>query len=679
MTRRIQVDGGGRLRVALLTLLIAAAPGIAAPQFSTTPTVDPATLFLTWQGDPMRTMTAQWLSPAAGAEEPVVWVAPMGRDDWRKATGSHHPFPLTDLVVNRVEMTGLEPGTIYRFHVGTDSPEYTFRTAPATAAEPVRFVTGGDAGPWPPTEQMNAEAAKRDPLFGLIGGDIAYANAKDTRWWVEFLEIWKRAMVSPGGHLIPMVVAIGNHETRGGDFADPRDRAPLFLALFGRFAEKTYDVIDFGDYMSILLLDTGHVFPVDGDQTAWLKHAIEPRKDRPHLFAVYHVPAYPSHRNYDDRTNRDIREHWLPLFDAFSLDAAFENHDHTYKRTPLLRGGKPHPEGVLYLGDGCWGRTPRPNHPAEDTWYLVRSESINHVILTTVHGNQRNYEMIDVNGNVFDSSPLPDITLALSDPAIAGSRSARLFLADRPIALRAEAKAEGNFGKRLSRVDGAVSIETKDGRSVEKLGRVGTVVGPPMEVDTMDREIKLPAGTYRVAVTGEATFADGSGKQAFRYLDAAGFDVIDMPLRPADSAEGLKPGLAYRYYEGDWERLPDFASLTPAKTGETTGFIVKLKQRDDDFALVFEGFIDVPHDGPYRFFTHSDDGSQLMIGDTLVVDNDGQHTAQERSGDIALAKGKHPIRVEFFDAEKDEVLEVRYAGPTVKKTKLPASALFHKE
>jgi hypothetical protein len=316
-------------------------------------------------------------------------------------------------------------------------------------------------------------------------------------------------------------------------------------------------------------------------------------------------------------------------------------------------------------------------HRVEDTWYLVRSASVNHVILTTVQGNQRSYEMIDVGGNVFDSSPLPEIEIALSDPEIAESTNARLFLADRAIGIRVEAKEEGNYGKRLSRVDGAVTIEAKDGRNVEQLGRVNTAVGPPKVIDVIEREVKLSAGAYRVMVKGEVTFADGLGKQAFQYVDTAGFDVVDMPLRPAETVDDVEPGLTYRYYEGDWPKIPDFASLTPVKSGEARGFDLKLRQRDDKFGLVFEGYVEVPHDGPYRFFTRSDDGSRLTIGETVVVNNDGHHAAEEQSGIIALASGKHPIRVDYFDADKDEVLEVRYAGPTVAKREVPRSALFH--
>jgi len=48
----------------------------------------------------------------------------------------------------------------------------------------------------------------------------------------------------------------------------------------------------------------------------------------------------------------------------------------------------------------------------------------------------------------------------------------------------------------------------------------------------------------------------------------------------------------------------------------------------------FSGFIDVPADGQYTFYTSSDDGSKLYIDNQLVVNNDGEHSLRERSGQL---------------------------------------------
>jgi hypothetical protein len=65
----------------------------------------------------------------------------------------------------------------------------------------------------------------------------------------------------------------------------------------------------------------------------------------------------------------------------------------------------------------------------------------------------------------------------------------------------------------------------------------------------------------------------------------------------------------------------------------------------------------------YTFHTTSDDGSRLWIGEVLVVDNDGLHAAQTRSGRIALQAGRHPFIVGYQQGGGEFVLRVEVEGP----------------
>jgi glucose/arabinose dehydrogenase len=147
-------------------------------------------------------------------------------------------------------------------------------------------------------------------------------------------------------------------------------------------------------------------------------------------------------------------------------------------------------------------------------------------------------------------------------------------------------------------------------------------------------------------------------------------------LRNGENPPTTVAGLEYQYYEGNWSALPNFASLTPLKTGFTSNFSLTQRNRNDDFAFRYTGFIQIPADGVYTFYTNSDDGSQLYIGNTLIVDNNGLHAAQERSGSIGLKSGKHAITVTFFERAGGEILDVKYTGPGISKQFVPSSALF---
>jgi uncharacterized repeat protein (TIGR03806 family) len=138
-----------------------------------------------------------------------------------------------------------------------------------------------------------------------------------------------------------------------------------------------------------------------------------------------------------------------------------------------------------------------------------------------------------------------------------------------------------------------------------------------------------------------------------------------------------RAGVAYEYFEApNLMALPDFDALTPVRTGSLGGFDISGHERQDDFAFRFRSVLEVPASGAWTFSTRSDDGSQLFVGGALVVDNDGIHPMQERSGTIQLEAGFHPIVVTFSEHTGHEGLEVDWEGPGVAKQAIPAERLF---
>jgi hexosaminidase len=138
-------------------------------------------------------------------------------------------------------------------------------------------------------------------------------------------------------------------------------------------------------------------------------------------------------------------------------------------------------------------------------------------------------------------------------------------------------------------------------------------------------------------------------------------------------------GVDYAYYEGEWSKLPDFDALKPVRVGRVYEFSLNdAKARQDRFAIRFTSMIDIPDDGVYTFFVKSDDGSQLLIDGTLVVDNDGLHGEREESGTATLKAGRHSITVLYFEGTEGQMLEVSYQGAGSEKRTVPAGALFQK-
>lgn len=80
--------------------------------------------------------------------------------------------------------------------------------------------------------------------------------------------------------------------------------------------------------------------------------------------------------------------------------------------------------------------------------------------------------------------------------------------------------------------------------------------------------------------------------------------------------------------------------------------------------------------GTYTFSTVSYDGSELEIGETVVVQNGGIHGPQEQTGTIGFQAGIHPIRLRYEQAGGGLALEVRMARQGAPLQPIRAAALF---
>lgn len=372
----------------------------------------PRHVYLTWQGDTSRTMTVnyQTLEPS-GASTVYFDTKPRSGQPGAyryMAVGRSHQVPgLEDgRKVHWVELEKLSPGLTYYFIAGDPQTGFTaerkFRTVP-DGSEKLRFVTGGDMGTSADLAALLQQSAKMSPAFGVVGGDIAYANDMLTNYarWDAWLDHWQTNMITPAGYTIPMVLAIGNHEVRGG--MTPTN-ARFYLKYFAQAGERSYYARTFGKNIAMLLLDSGHLSKHDGEQAEWLDAQLSAHRNYPHRMAVYHVPMYPSHRAYDGSGSTNARLAWLPLFDKHRLTVAFENHDHTFKRTHLMQNSQPHPHGTLYLGDGCWGMGAR-TVDKELRPYLAKAASIQHFWCVDVTRRRVEYRAVNKVGQIFDVYP----------------------------------------------------------------------------------------------------------------------------------------------------------------------------------------------------------------------------------------------------------------------------------
>jgi alpha-L-fucosidase len=184
------------------------------------------------------------------------------------------------------------------------------------------------------------------------------------------------------------------------------------------------------------------------------------------------------------------------------------------------------------------------------------------------------------------------------------------------------------------------------------------------------------AGAVKLSNTATVKARGFRGVKPVSPSSAATFTKV-TPQPASKAPPSTSPGLKFEYFEGEWSKLPDFDSVAVTKKGVVPDFEFSPRNHEERFGFRYRAYLNVPVSGVYRFHTVSDDGSQLLIADELVVDNDGLHGMSEKSGVIALSAGQHPLTVTFFERTGGDGLEVWWSGPGIEKQRLPKAAFSH--
>ncbi len=200
-------------------------------------------------------------------------------------------------------------------------------------------------------------------------------------------------------------------------------------------------------------------------------------------------------------------------------------------------------------------------------------------------------------------------------------------------------------------------------RSLVRGGRVlVTLDGSEPDTSTAPwrgaREVAIPADG--LTVTGRVLLPDG------RLGPVRAVHLRTAELRPASpDPGGLTPGLRWQAVAAEGvESVDELADGPPLASG-TTGRVAVPEGLPNDapFGVRYTGWIRVPDDGIYTFHVTSDDGSALRVDDEVVVDNDGPHGAQERTGQVALQAGLHRLSLLYFQAGGGLALELSVTPP----------------
>jgi len=192
-------------------------------------------------------------------------------------------------------------------------------------------------------------------------------------------------------------------------------------------------------------------------------------------------------------------------------------------------------------------------------------------------------------------------------------------------------------------------------------------------------------------------------------------DIFDQPLEPivvkatratppssAVKGKTVAPGLLYEFRTKDSDRHLNYilppSDKAPASRDERhiwvsvdeiedgalqqqgicRGFDVELRgRRRTGYAFRFRGLLRVPATGFYLLHMKGTDGYRIRLDgkDSLVWD--GLHGPQTRTAGLHLAKGDHPLVVDYFVDRHKPFFHMEWETPRLARQEIPASALLH--
>ena len=128
------------------------------------------------------------------------------------------------------------------------------------------------------------------------------------------------------------------------------------------------------------------------------------------------------------------------------------------------------------------------------------------------------------------------------------------------------------------------------------------------------------------------------------------------PLEPRDTEPGLCVDWYFRRFPGcDAIGIPETLYAAGGRCVVDSVCFPRAAAGRRAVGMIFRGYIDIPATGIYTFALASDDGAILRIGGRVVVDNDGEHPLLEKSGQVALSAGLHPLELRYFDYNGGEI------------------------
>lgn len=534
--------------------------------------------------------------------------------------------------------------------VNSDTIQYKinpFMTAPVSEI-PITFAVFGDTQQQSDTTIWNRIAKlalSERPNFGLIVGDLVDIGGELPQWKYQFLSNGNSFMES-----IPLFPVIGNHDIIYDDEAENFNKYVKYPGT------ENYYTVKYG-IAQLFVLDSNEDMAPGSKQYSWLENELAKSKAQWKI-AAHHHPPYTSDNDDYGNTETSIAlngdpnfDPIIPLYEKFNVDIVFYGHIHSYERTWPLANNKVDENGVVYVQCGGAGGDNEYSGIIR-SWFSAKLKSNHHFCLVSINGSKLYLNAISEHGDLFDQYIIDKSDKLLKRENYKGeSLSAPIIesLNDKFISeLEVSIKSYNENSDIRYTLDG--SIPTKN----------STLYEEPFEISTS-------------SIVKAIVFSNDSESKCTEKKITKTDANLSVDLK------SVNKGLRYNYYLGEnWTYLPEFDELKVVKDGVSNNLLInEIKDREDQFAISYYGYINIEEEDVYDFYLLSDDGARLYLDDELVVDNNGSHSPRTRSGNIGLQKGYHKFYLEYYDDCEGEELKLFYKSSKFSKTKVPDQMFVH--
>jgi hypothetical protein len=147
-------------------------------------------------------------------------------------------------------------------------------------------------------------------------------------------------------------------------------------------------------------------------------------------------------------------------------------------------------------------------------------------------------------------------------------------------------------------------------------------------------------------------------------------------LKAEVTAKCLAPGLlcAYHETEAGSPAKQAFGLGTPRTNAVVARIDCAVRQREENFSLMFVGMLRTERAGDHTFWLKADDYAWLNIGTNLVAQSSG---AREAAGTFNLSAGLHPFYIMYTQTTGTNILEAAWSGPGFRRQPIPPTAMYH--